>query len=59
VRVAGDSMTGAVIFSGDIAVVNRAREAIDGCIVELPPKLNLDHSGAVFPEKNRKHRAAA
>lgn len=33
VRVAGDSMTGAGIFSGDIAVVNRAREPIDGCVV--------------------------
>lgn len=33
VRVAGESMTGAGIFPGDIAVVNRARNAIDGCIV--------------------------
>lgn len=33
VRVAGDSMIGAGIFPGDIAVVNRARTAIDGCVV--------------------------
>jgi DNA polymerase V len=33
VRVEGESMTGAGIFPGDIAVVNRAREPVDGCIV--------------------------
>jgi DNA polymerase V len=33
VRVAGESMTGAGNFPGDIAVVNRARTAFDGCIV--------------------------
>lgn len=33
VRVAGDSMIGAGIFPGDIAVVNRARTAVDGCVV--------------------------
>lgn len=33
VRVAGDSMTGAGIFSGDIAVVDRALTAVDGKIV--------------------------
>lgn len=33
VRVAGDSMIGAGIFPGDIAVVNRARTAIDGSVV--------------------------
>jgi len=33
VRASGDSMTGAGIFPGDIAVVNRARNAVSGCIV--------------------------
>ncbi len=33
VRVAGDSMTGAGIYAGDIAVVDRAVTAIDGSIV--------------------------
>src|SRR5580692_10726664 len=33
VRVAGESMTGAGMFPGDIAVVDRSREAIDGSIV--------------------------
>ena len=32
-RVAGDSMTGVGIFAGDIAVVDRAVTAHDGCIV--------------------------
>ena len=33
IRIAGDSMTGAGIFSGDIAVVDRAREPANGSIV--------------------------
>lgn len=33
VRVAGDSMTGAGIFPGDIAVVDRALTATDRCII--------------------------
>lgn len=33
VRVAGDSMTGIGLFPGDIAVVNRAKGAVDGSIV--------------------------
>lgn len=33
VRVAGESMTGAGIFPGDIAVVNRARTPVNGSIV--------------------------
>jgi DNA polymerase V len=33
VRVQGDSMTGAGIFNGDIAVIDRALTAIDGRIV--------------------------
>ena len=33
VRVAGDSMTGIGLFPGDIAVVNRAKAVVDGCIV--------------------------
>ena len=33
VWVAGDSMNGVGIFPGDIAVVNRARTAVDGSIV--------------------------
>ncbi len=33
VRAAGDSMTGAGIYPGDILVVDRALEAIDGSIV--------------------------
>ena len=32
-RVAGDSMTGVGIFAGDIAVVDRAVTAHDGCII--------------------------
>jgi DNA polymerase V len=33
VRIAGESMTGAGLFPGDIAVVDRSRAAIDGSIV--------------------------
>lgn len=33
VRVAGESMTGAGIFPGDIAVVDRSRAPVNGCIV--------------------------
>src|ERR1700677_1860909 len=33
VRIAGESMTGAGLFTGDIAVVDRARTANDGSIV--------------------------
>lgn len=33
IRIEGDSMSGAGIFPGDIAVVDRAREAVNGSIV--------------------------
>ena len=33
VRVEGDSMVGAGIFSGDVLVVDRSKEVQDGCIV--------------------------
>src|SRR3984957_19261202 len=33
VRIAGESMTGAGLFPGDIAVVDRARTPVDGSIV--------------------------
>src|ERR1700761_3524912 len=33
IRIEGDSMTGAGIFPGDIAVVDRAREPVNGAIV--------------------------
>ena len=33
IRIEGDSMTGACIFPGDIAVVDRAREPVNGNIV--------------------------
>jgi len=33
VRVAGDSMTGAGIFSGDVLVIDRSKDAKDGSIV--------------------------
>jgi len=33
VRIAGESMTGAGLFPGDIAVVDRSRTAVDGLIV--------------------------
>lgn len=33
VRVEGDSMTGAGIFSGDMLIVNRAKEPTDGKII--------------------------
>jgi DNA polymerase V len=33
VRVAGDSMTGAGIFSGDVLVIDRSKEVKDGVIV--------------------------
>jgi DNA polymerase V len=33
IRIDGESMTGAGIFPGDIAVVDRAREPVNGCIV--------------------------
>jgi DNA polymerase V len=33
VRVEGDSMIGAGIFSGDVLVIDRSKEAVDGSIV--------------------------
>ena len=33
VRIAGESMTGAGLFPGDIAIVDRSRNAVDGAIV--------------------------
>jgi DNA polymerase V len=33
IRIEGESMTGAGIFPGDIAVVDRAREPVNGCVV--------------------------
>ena len=33
VRIAGDSMIGAGLFEGDIAIVNRALNAVDGSII--------------------------
>ena len=33
VKIAGESMTGAGMFPGDIAVVNRARTPVNGCVV--------------------------
>jgi DNA polymerase V len=33
IRIEGESMTGAGIFPGDIAVVDRAREPVNGCII--------------------------
>ena len=33
VRIAGESMTGAGLFPGDIAIVDRSRTAVDGSIV--------------------------
>lgn len=33
VKIAGESMTGAGIFPNDIAVINRARQPTNGCIV--------------------------
>jgi DNA polymerase V len=33
VRIAGESMTGAGLFPGDIAIVDRSRTAVDGAIV--------------------------
>ena len=33
VRIAGDSMIGVGIFPNDIAVVNRAKEPVDRCVV--------------------------
>lgn len=33
VRVEGDSMTGAGIFSGDVLVIDRSKDAVDGSIV--------------------------
>jgi len=57
VRVAGDSMTGAGIHSGDILVVDRSLEAVDGRIVvaalngELTVKrLRLRHGGRLLLE---------
>lgn len=34
VRVAGDSMEGMGIFAGDIAVVDRAVNPVDGCVLD-------------------------
>ena len=33
VKIAGESMTGAGLFPGDIAVINRARTPSNGCVV--------------------------
>ncbi|MBB3356041.1 DNA polymerase V [Rhizobium sp. BK049] len=54
VRVAGDSMILAGIYAGDIAVVNRARDAVPGCIVlalvdgEFTIKRYQVHKGGVI-----------
>jgi SOS-response transcriptional repressor LexA len=54
VRVASEGMTGAGIFPGDIAIVNRARTPVDGCIVlallnrEFSIKRYRNRSGCVW-----------
>jgi len=54
VRAAGDSMEGAGIFSGDLLVVDRALEAVDGRVVvavldgELTLKRLIRREGKLF-----------
>jgi DNA polymerase V len=63
VRVAGESMIRAGIFPGDIAVVNRARDPVPGCIVlamldnEFTIKRYLvkDHTITLHPENPQFH----
>ena len=33
VRISGESMTGAGLYPGDIAIINRARKPTNGCII--------------------------
>lgn len=63
VRAAGDSMTGAGIQPGDILVVDRSLEAVDGAIViaavdrEFTVKfLRRDESGVRLEAANRKYK---
>lgn len=63
VRAAGDSMTGAGIQSGDILVVDRSLEAIDGSIViasidnEFTVKfLRKDETGVRLEAANRRYK---
>lgn len=63
VRAAGDSMTGVGIRSGDILVVDRSLEAIDGSIViaavdnEFTVKtLRRDECGVRLEAANRKYK---
>lgn len=63
VRAAGDSMTGVGIRSGDILVVDRSLEAIDGLIViaavdhEFTVKtLRRDECGVRLEAANRKYK---
>lgn len=66
VRATGDSMTGAGIQSGDILVVDRSLEAVDGSIViaavdrEFTVKtLRRDASGVRLEAANRKYKPIA
>ncbi len=63
VRAAGDSMTGAGIQSGDILVVDRSLEAVDGSIViasidnEFTVKyLRRDSAGVRLEAANRRYK---
>lgn len=61
VRVSGDSMVGAGIHDGDLLIVDRAAECVDGCIVvsriheEFTLKRLRKQDGRVFlmPENDR------
>jgi DNA polymerase V len=62
VRVEGDSMTGAGIFSGDVLVVDRSKDATDGLIVvaavngELVVKrLSLEGETALLVSENENY----
>ena len=57
VRIAGESMTGAGLFPGDIAVVDRSRTAVDGSIVLA--LLGGRIHGQALPQERRADLAAS
>jgi DNA polymerase V len=54
VRVSGDSMTGAGIYSGDLLIVDRAEQAVSGSVIiaclngELTVKRFIRNNGGAF-----------
>ena len=62
VRVEGDSMIGAGIFSGDVLVIDRSKDAKEGVIVVaavngemVVKRLSLTHEGMVLVSENEEY----